>query len=607
MPDGALQRVPKRSEHHDVANQQLGLGLDDFNDRQKINQIAFSKGWIRVMHWYQDGLGIELATWDQQTLERVQKALGGLQGVEHVLLEMTDPAGHPVRSVTIAFPDLMALNKANAVWRMGLGNSKTATGEVTTNAAGAPLHATPEGIANFWRWFGASKTVDGQGQPMVFHHGTPTGGFDAFDPDALGTNTGSASSKMGFFFTPDLDAAKHYAQMTDPLGTALWQLWEKMKAELAAQGLTGKIYTGYSEGSLFMAGDWRSQLSKQPTADEVKQALVGAMRGRLEDYRRLAKQFRDDVARKAKPKKWELAAVEKATKSMADADKTLQVIQQVLDRTPEFTPDWGPREIKDVYLRMLNPLVEDHQGRRLGRSFAEIIAEAKEAGHDGAVILNTEDPKPMDVYIVFEPTQIKGVENSGSFNEGDARLVASQKVSSNKGAPVRRPRAKLLRPKYAAFTGKIWLDMDGVLADYLRGAAEAGVDRDEFLNVPGAFRNLELLPGAAEAMTKLQRMVPGSVHILSKPADKRWKDSCQEKRDWMAEHFPSIPPEHILLVMDKGAVGGPGDLLIDDNPTWNGVPNFRGQVIHFTSPRSWELLFAALEASNSQRPLASSE
>jgi hypothetical protein len=34
---------------------------------------------------------------------------------------------------------------------------------------------------------------------------------------------------------------------------------------------------------------------------------------------------------------------------------------------------------------------------------------AKEGGHDGVIILNTYDPRPTDVHVVFEPEQIRSV------------------------------------------------------------------------------------------------------------------------------------------------------------------------------------------------------
>lgn len=42
----------------------------------------------------------------------------------------------------------------------------------TTNSRGRPIAATKEGLENFWRWFGESITMDKNGRPRVFFHGS---------------------------------------------------------------------------------------------------------------------------------------------------------------------------------------------------------------------------------------------------------------------------------------------------------------------------------------------------------------------------------------------------------------------------------------------------
>lgn len=61
------------------------------------------------------------------------------------------------------------------------------------NANGIPIHHTDEGIRNFHRWFGDSKTVDEHGRPHVFFHGT-TGNIDKFNENTRGTHFVSPSS-----------------------------------------------------------------------------------------------------------------------------------------------------------------------------------------------------------------------------------------------------------------------------------------------------------------------------------------------------------------------------------------------------------------------------
>lgn len=40
------------------------------------------------------------------------------------------------------------------------------------NSLDQPLHWSEEGVRNFWRWFGDSKAVDGDGRPLVVYHAT---------------------------------------------------------------------------------------------------------------------------------------------------------------------------------------------------------------------------------------------------------------------------------------------------------------------------------------------------------------------------------------------------------------------------------------------------
>jgi hypothetical protein len=68
----------------------------------------------------------------------------------------------------------------------------------------------------FKKWFGdwesdpanASKVLDENGEPMVVHHGTPTGGFNIFDKNKMGARDHGYFGK-GFYFTPQEQIAKY--------------------------------------------------------------------------------------------------------------------------------------------------------------------------------------------------------------------------------------------------------------------------------------------------------------------------------------------------------------------------------------------------------------
>ena len=77
------------------------------------------------------------------------------------------------------------------------------------NSLGQPIHHTDEGIRNFHRWFGDSKTVDEHGRPLVVYHGTPHYGFDAFDLSKFGERDRGDFGK-GVYFSGNKITASSY-------------------------------------------------------------------------------------------------------------------------------------------------------------------------------------------------------------------------------------------------------------------------------------------------------------------------------------------------------------------------------------------------------------
>lgn len=122
----------------------------------------------------------------------------------------------------------------------------------------------------------------------------------------------------------------------------------------------------------------------------------------------------------------------------------------------------------------------------------------------------------------------------------------------------------------------VFLDMDGVLADF-DGAISSGVEWDPpEMFEPGFFRNLKVMPGAKEAVAQLLAQDDLEVYIGSKPTSKN-RLSATEKMDWINEHFPELV-RNMVLVCDKKLLRG--DILIDDDKErWGHV--FEGRFIHF--------------------------
>lgn len=91
--------------------------------------------------------------------------------------------------------------------------------------------------------------------------------------------------------------------------------------------------------------------------------------------------------------------------------------------------------VVDVFLALRNPLVinaagaEWREAQKRGKT-GEVVAAARAGGHDGLIIRsvrdnynNTSKTKPSDVFVVFEPTQIKSVNNRGTWSPTDPNIL----------------------------------------------------------------------------------------------------------------------------------------------------------------------------------------
>ena len=124
---------------------------------------------------------------------------------------------------------------------------------------------------------------------------------------------------------------------------------------------------------------------------------------------------------------------------------------------------------------------------------------------------------------------------------------------------------------------RIYIDMDGVIANFQKAADEGGWKYRPDLHVN--YRNLEVIDGAINAIAKLS--ADHEIFIASPPPWTR-PEVWGHKREWLEEHFPYLKRKLILTHRKDLLIG---DVLIDDT-RFRGQPDFKGNWFWFN--KDWD-------------------
>lgn len=114
----------------------------------------------------------------------------------------------------------------------------------------------------------------------------------------------------------------------------------------------------------------------------------------------------------------------------------------------------------------------------------------------------------------------------------------------------------------------------------LRHVAKCGLEVYRYFDDPAFLRDLDVMPDSQEVIRALQ----DRYEVFVASAAMEVPASFAAKYEWLREHFPFIPPSHIVFCGDKSIINA--DYLIDDH-TYQ-FARFRGQGILFTAAHNVE-------------------
>lgn len=229
----------------------------------------------------------------------------------------------------------------------------------TVNSEGQQLAATEEGVRNFWAWFGDSKVVDADGRPLVVYHGSDTT-FEAFTVESIGKN--ATALGYGFYFAEREDVAKAY------------------------EGEGGGVTAVYLAASNPV--DEAAPISNADAVRLVQKAVeleVAKYPDEIADYR---DSFMSNVVDTYSTS--ENVAVREVAQLLANNDT-------MADALAELANIMGGKELA-------------------------LAAASDGIGVDGIHVPDFQEGDGQ-VWVIFDPAQIKSVNNTGSFDPNDARIL----------------------------------------------------------------------------------------------------------------------------------------------------------------------------------------
>lgn len=229
----------------------------------------------------------------------------------------------------------------------------------TRNSEGMPLTGSEEGLRAFWKWFGDSAVVDEEGRPLVVYHGTGDQ-FEAFDVAKIGSN--ATALGYGFYFAVNKDVARGY----ESDGGTILPVYLAIEKPV---GSDAKRLTGPKLKALVRAAV-EAEIAAYP--DEIPDYKDGFLSNVVDTYSTSYKDAVDEFARI-------LAENDTAVDQLAELANVMGSKKQAFDA-------------------------------------------ATRSGIDGIFVKDFQDGDGP-VWIATSPTQIKSINNRGSFDPADARIL----------------------------------------------------------------------------------------------------------------------------------------------------------------------------------------
>lgn len=265
---------------------------------------------------------------------------------------------------------------------------------------------------NFWKWFGNSKVVDEQGKPLVVYHGSSKL-FNTFKQ--MKSKSGQLGADLGFWFSDNENIAKRFSNNSFVLDTDKKTYNEYIKSN----EYSDKIKELKKKNEITLEDRinlYKDIVDKDEITNDELEYLKNIPLLKIEDI---------------KEKKYR-AVYQIYNNNLKYYKEDLKALNNEIKRY--FSNNKDKPTVYSCYLSIQNPLVV--KGEDIGVSWQRysVISSAIDEGYDGVIIIDGDTGAGLsNEYIVFNPNQIKSVNNNGNWSDSSNNIneAVAPKLNDN--------------------------------------------------------------------------------------------------------------------------------------------------------------------------------
>lgn len=262
----------------------------------------------------------------------------------------------------------------------------------------------------FKKWFGDSKVVDENGKPLVVYHGTREI-FDTFDNNKKGK--ASDTARIGFWFTDSSKFAENFAS----------DIWYGEQEN----PITMPVYISMKNPKIY-----------EPKKFDKKE--LDSARNKVNEIEQQIK----DLSRKFNKILIETGSFVKATEETKQEKDLLNAeLKEAKNIYAELRYSDSYEQLRTDIRKIEGGNAEDANFGGLGMvlknqdTVEKFVESLKAQGYDGVIIKQTSydsqsaETETNNQYAVFEPEQIKSVNNQGTFNKNNPNIYFQTEIDRN--------------------------------------------------------------------------------------------------------------------------------------------------------------------------------